>query len=61
MRTVYLCIDERFSNVMEKEKVLEFRQQKGLVDGFLLYFGTLEPRKNVGGLLDARGRCCRDQ
>src|SRR5947209_483673 len=53
IRTVYPCIDERFSNVMEKEKVQGFRRQKGLADGFLLYLGTLEPRKNLPTLIDA--------
>jgi glycosyltransferase involved in cell wall biosynthesis len=53
MRTVYPCIDERFSNVMKKETVQAFRQQKGLTDGFLLYLGTLEPRKNLTTLIDA--------
>jgi glycosyltransferase involved in cell wall biosynthesis len=56
MRTVYTCIDERFLNVMEKEKVQAFRQQKGLGDGFLLYLGTLEPRKNLTTLIDAYAR-----
>lgn len=56
IRTVYLCIDERFSNVIEKEKVQAFRQQKGLTDGFLLYLGTLEPRKNLTTLIDAYAR-----
>jgi glycosyltransferase involved in cell wall biosynthesis len=53
MHTVYPCIDERFSNVMEREKVQAFQQQKGLTDGFLLYLGTLEPRKNLTTLIDA--------
>jgi glycosyltransferase involved in cell wall biosynthesis len=56
IRTVYPCIDERFSNVMEKEKVQAFRRQKGLTDGFLLYLGTLEPRKNLPTLIDAYAR-----
>jgi glycosyltransferase involved in cell wall biosynthesis len=56
MRTVYTCIDERFLNVMEMEKVQAFRQQKGLGDGFLLYLGTLEPRKNLTTLIDAYAR-----
>jgi glycosyltransferase involved in cell wall biosynthesis len=29
-------------------------------DGYLLFFGTLEPRKNVGGLLDAYERLVND-
>jgi glycosyltransferase involved in cell wall biosynthesis len=30
-------------------------------DGYLLFFGTLEPRKNVGGLLDAYERLIHDR
>jgi glycosyltransferase involved in cell wall biosynthesis len=32
------------------------RAQEPAGDGYLLFFGTLEPRKNVGGLLDAYER-----
>jgi len=53
LQTVYPCIDERFSNVIEEDKIQAFREQKGLTDGFLLYLGTLEPRKNILTLLDA--------
>ena len=34
-------------------EVAEFRRQKGLPDRFLLFLGTLEPRKNLVRLLDA--------
>ena len=54
IKTVYLCIDTRFSNVVIEEKEKEtFRQKQGLSDGFLLYLGTLEPRKNLNTLLGA--------
>lgn len=53
IRTVYTCIDERFTNVMEEERIQAFRKEKGLTDGFLLYLGTLEPRKNIPSLLEA--------
>lgn len=53
MQTVYPCINERFSHVMEEEAIQRFRAQKGLNDGFILYLGTLEPRKNIPALLDA--------
>jgi glycosyltransferase involved in cell wall biosynthesis len=33
--------------------VAEFRQRKGLPERFILFLGTLEPRKNVVRLLDA--------
>ncbi len=54
--TVYPCIDERFSHVVEDEDVEHFRTQKGLHDGFILYLGTLEPRKNIPVLIDAYAR-----
>jgi glycosyltransferase involved in cell wall biosynthesis len=53
--TVYPCIDERFAQPVEEEAVQAFRQRVGLED-FLLYLGTLEPRKNIPTLLDAYAR-----
>lgn len=54
MQTVYPCIDERFSNVLEEEaKIQTFREQHQLTDGYILYLGTLEPRKNIPTLIDA--------
>lgn len=60
MRTVYTCIDERFSNVIEEDKVQAFRTQKGLMDGYILYLGTLEPRKNIPALIDAYAQLRQD-
>jgi glycosyltransferase involved in cell wall biosynthesis len=53
LHTVYPCIDQRFSNVSEVAKVQEFRHQHGLADGYILYLGTLEPRKNIPTLINA--------
>src|SRR5438876_3055060 len=53
VQTVYPCIDTRFSHVPKLEEVQAFRQKHGLTDGFLLYLGTLEPRKNIPTLIDA--------
>ncbi len=38
------------------EEVAAFRQQHGLPDRFILYLGTLEPRKNLDTLLRAYAR-----
>ena len=54
--TVYPCIDERFTQPVGEMEVQAFRQRQGLADGFLLYMGTLEPRKNIPTLLDAYAR-----
>src|SRR5581483_4008297 len=56
MHTVYPCISERFSNVFEMGQVDAFRERQGLSEGFLLFLGTLEPRKNITALIDAYAR-----
>ena len=53
IRMVYPCIDERFSNVILDEDIQSFRQAYGLTKGYLLYLGTLEPRKNITTLIEA--------
>jgi glycosyltransferase involved in cell wall biosynthesis len=53
LRTVYACIDERFSSVIEEKEKDALRQKRGLTQGFLLYLGTLEPRKNLLTLIEA--------
>lgn len=56
MQTIYPCIDKRFSNVCEEEKLSAFRKQQALSEGYILYLGTLEPRKNIPALIDAYAR-----
>lgn len=56
VRTVYLGIDRRFSQLassVDEAAVQVFREKYGLTQGFLLYLGTLEPRKNITTLIDA--------
>ncbi len=53
IRMVYPCIDERFSNVILDKEIQSFRQAQGLTVGYLLYLGTLEPRKNITTLIEA--------
>ncbi len=56
VQTVYPCLDERFSNVIEEKEIATFRQKQGLTQGFFLYLGTLEPRKNLITLIEAYAR-----
>jgi glycosyltransferase involved in cell wall biosynthesis len=53
IQMVYPCIEERFSNVILDEELQFFRQAHGLTMGYLLYLGTLEPRKNIATLIEA--------
>ncbi len=54
--TVYPCIDERFTQPIAEEEIQAFRRRQSLEDGFLLYMGTLEPRKNIPTLLESYAR-----
>jgi glycosyltransferase involved in cell wall biosynthesis len=53
IQTIYPCIDERFFCIRDEAQIRSFRQQQRLTEGFLLYLGTLEPRKNITTLIDA--------
>ncbi|MGH2506386.1 MAG: glycosyltransferase family 4 protein [Ktedonobacteraceae bacterium] len=54
--TVYPCLDERFTQTVTDAEIQAFRGRHGLEQQFLLYLGTLEPRKNIPLLLDAYAR-----
>ncbi len=43
------------------DQVAAFRQQKGLPDRFMLFVGTLEPRKNVVRLVEAYARLSKER
>lgn len=51
----YPGVDPRFRPLPSAE-VEAFRARLGLPQHFLLYLGTLEPRKNLGALIDAFSR-----
>ncbi len=53
IQTVYLAVDPRFSNEIKAEELEAFRQKQALTKGFLLYLGTLEPRKNITTIIEA--------
>lgn len=56
LATVYPCVDERLTQPIAEDEVRAFRARRGLEDGFLLYLGTLEPRKNIPALVEAYAR-----
>lgn len=53
--TVPNGVDEQYCPA-EPAAVAEFRRRKGLPERFLLYLGTLEPRKNLEALIAAYAR-----
>ncbi len=50
---VYPGTDVRFVTPPAPAAIADFRQQKGLPEQFILYMGTLEPRKNIPLLVRA--------
>lgn len=52
IRVVYPGIDPEF-RPGEPEEIAATRRELGAPRGYILYVGTLEPRKNVGALVDA--------
>lgn len=52
---VYCGVDKAFRPLPERE-VAPFRQKRGLPDRFILFVGTIEPRKNVARLVEAYSR-----
>jgi len=52
VQTVYCGVDASFQPLSTKE-VESFRQKKGLSERFILFLGTIQPRKNIVRLVDA--------
>jgi len=53
-----LGVDEKFQPLPEKT-LTDYQQQFGLPNEFILFVGTLEPRKNILGLLEAYAQLMR--
>ena len=61
VEVVYCGIDDAFRPLppqswRERGEVAAFRSKRGLPERFILFVGTIEPRKNVGRLIEAYGR-----
>ena len=57
---IHHAADARYAQIDDGEALTRFRDERELPDRFILFVGTLEPRKNLNGLLEgyavARGR-----
>ena len=59
VHTIYCGVDDNFQPVPETETAA-FKRRHNLPDTFILFLGTLEPRKNVDGLIRAYA-CWRER
>jgi len=56
---VYPGYDETFAPVLDSDRLASIRQRYDLPDAYIVHVGTLQPRKNLAGLLDARAELTR--
>jgi glycosyltransferase involved in cell wall biosynthesis len=56
---VYPVVDEDFQPCVDFERLRAFRALHQLPERYILFLGTLEPRKNIIGLLEAYARLRR--
>jgi glycosyltransferase involved in cell wall biosynthesis len=55
-RVVYPAVDADFTPELDPQVRAAFRARQHLPERYLLYLGTLEPRKNLPGLVEAYAR-----
>ncbi len=53
VQVTYLGVDPQYRPIEDQALLARFRREKQLPESFLLYLGTLEPRKNVERLVEA--------
>ncbi len=53
IRRIYHGVDSFFSKRFEEDELRQFRKEHQLPEKFILYLGTIEPRKNITNLIRA--------
>jgi LCP family protein required for cell wall assembly len=53
IEVIYNALEDNFKEEISEEKLLEVRKKYNLPEKFILYLGTLQPRKNVASLIGA--------
>jgi glycosyltransferase involved in cell wall biosynthesis len=53
VRAIHCGVEPRFKPMRDEARLTTFRTARGLPENFILYLGTIEPRKNLIRLIDA--------
>jgi len=53
IKVIYAGVGEEFRINVDREKLLDVKSKYNLPDKFILFLGTVEPRKNVEGIIAA--------
>lgn len=61
VEAIHLGVDELFKPVEDQALLRRFRAERRLPEKYLLYVGTLEPRKNVERLVEAYAQLRRER
>ena len=56
-----LAVDEKFGDRVSNDQVLKIRKKYKLPEKYILHIGTLEPRKNLGFLIDVFSQVIKDR
>lgn len=60
IKVVYEGVDLKFQIINDRVELDNVRQKYKLPDKFILYLGTLEPRKNIESIIEAYGKLNTD-
>ncbi len=58
---IYLGVDETLTPVTDPERLAEVRARYGLPERYLLFMGTLQPRKNIARIVQGYARWAASQ
>lgn len=53
IEVIYLGIDEKFHQIKDQNILIKIKNKYNLPDKFYLYLGSIEPRKNIEGIVEA--------
>jgi glycosyltransferase involved in cell wall biosynthesis len=61
VRVIYLGVDTSFRKIADREILTAARERYRLPERFILFLGTIQPRKNLEGLIKAFALLCKEK